>query len=342
VSDLFREPFRYQFVQAVRLLQKESRRREDVGKDFAPADEILRFRTPANLSFPPSEIVELVENSGDGPMRMSVAFMGLVGPSGFCRTPTRELAAERRRFRTRRSTSSWTSSRTGSSRSSIARGRSTGWMSASKNRARTRSRAGCTLSWGSGRGLSNRMAVKDDALLYYAGAISQQPRSQAAIEDILSDYFSVPVVIKPFVGMWLDVPEDGQTRLGQQGSRLGLDVLAGSKVFCHQAKFRVVLGPLTLKQFQSFLPDGDAHKPLSDLTRFLAGPELDFDIQPLLLAQEVPTMQLGGASGPKLGRSWLGTPADTRTLRRPRDAGRERKTLTTRTALRGTRRVRDK
>lgn len=316
MSDLFREPFRYQFVQAVRLLQKESRRREDVGRDFAPADEILRFRTPANLSFPPSEIVELAENSGDGPMRMTVAFMGLVGPSGVLPHPYTELAAERRRFKdpafhefldlfTHRLVSffyrAWEKHRLDVRFEKAGEDPITGWL---------HSLVGLGTA-----GLSNRMAVKDDALLYYAGAISQQPRSQAAIEDILSDYFSVPVVIKPFVGMWLDVPEDGQTRLGQQGSRLGLDVLAGSKVFCHQAKFRVVLGPLTLKQFQSFLPDGDAHKPLSDLTRFLAGPELDFDIQPLLLAQEVPTMQLGGASGPKLGReSWLGTPADTTAL----------------------------
>jgi type VI secretion system protein ImpH len=46
---------------------------------------------------------------------------------------------------------------------------------------------------------------------------------------------------------------------------------------------------------------------MSQLTRLYAGPHYDFDVQPVLLADEVPWCQLDGAgAGPRLGwNTWL-------------------------------------
>ena len=79
------------------------------------------------------------------------------------------------------------------------------------------------------------------------------------------------------------------TTLGQANSELGRTVVAGSSVFVSQSKFRVRLGPLRLAQFVSFLPVGPAWRPVTDLTRYLAGLEFDYDIQLVLRKEESPT-----------------------------------------------------
>ena len=42
----------------------------------------------------------------------------------------------------------------------------------------------------------------DDTLIYYAGLLAQRPRSAQALQQILADYFEVPVEIEQFAGGW--------------------------------------------------------------------------------------------------------------------------------------------
>jgi type VI secretion system protein ImpH len=70
------------------------------------------------------------------------------------------------------------------------------------------------------------------------------------------------------------------------------------------------LGPLTLAQCRSFLPDGDAFRPLRELVRFAVGPEYDFDIQLVVYKEEAPPLRLGGEpkEANRLGwTSWIKT-----------------------------------
>src|SRR5262245_29581711 len=89
VKTLFDEPYSFSFFQAVRVLERRYHKRLPVGRltesDGAavePAHEVARFRTHATLSFPPSEIHALTRDGDDKPPQMTVAFMGLTGPSG--------------------------------------------------------------------------------------------------------------------------------------------------------------------------------------------------------------------------------------------------------------------
>ncbi|HKS42602.1 MAG TPA: type VI secretion system baseplate subunit TssG, partial [Blastocatellia bacterium] len=81
---LFEEPYRFEFFQAVRLLERIEPERHTVGRYSEPASEAVRFRTRVALSFPPSQIHQLADASEDEatPPRMTVAFMGLTGPAG--------------------------------------------------------------------------------------------------------------------------------------------------------------------------------------------------------------------------------------------------------------------
>lgn len=95
------EAYRFEFFQAVRLLERLAPGRAPVGRhEKAPGAEAVRFRTRPSLQFPPSEVYEVAREPGAGaPPEMSVAFMGLTGPSGVLPTHTTELVAERARAR---------------------------------------------------------------------------------------------------------------------------------------------------------------------------------------------------------------------------------------------------
>ena len=63
------------------------------------------------------------------------------------------------------------------------------------------------------KGLENRQAVADESLLFYCGLFSLQPRSAAALEQVLADYFDVPVEIEQFVGAWRPLDPSNQCRM---------------------------------------------------------------------------------------------------------------------------------
>jgi type VI secretion system protein ImpH len=164
------------------------------------------------------------------------------------------------------------------------------------------------------RGLKHRQSFRDQALLYYGGLVAQRPTSVAAIEAVLGDYFGVRARVEQFVGQWLALDDESLTRLGSANSRLGVDTVAGSRVWDAQSKFRVRLGPLAFDRFTDFLPVGTAFKPAAELARLLVGEEFDFDVQLTLRADEVPACALTTKANPESGRrpmlgwtSWLKT-----------------------------------
>src|SRR5260370_11107848 len=93
---LFAEGFAFDFFQAVRLLARVDPRRRPVGLTAAPRDEIARFIAHLSLSFPPSPIYE-IERVGNSPPLVTVAFLGLTGPSGVLPRGYTELLIEKDR-----------------------------------------------------------------------------------------------------------------------------------------------------------------------------------------------------------------------------------------------------
>src|SRR5262245_45252627 len=91
---LLSEPHRFDFFQAVRLLERVAREwserepgRPDqgVGRDRLPEQEAVRFRTSPSLAFPTSEVTKVSapeEEESREPMEMVVSFLGLVGANG--------------------------------------------------------------------------------------------------------------------------------------------------------------------------------------------------------------------------------------------------------------------
>ena len=155
--------------------------------------------------------------------------------------------------------------------------------------------------------LRPRTTVADLTMRFYAGLLAQQHRSAIGLEGILQDFFDVPMHVIQFVGQWLLLEEANQTQMVERGNtQLGVTAMAGQRFWDVQGRFRIRVGPLTYAQFQDFLPSGTAYRKLGDLARLYAGLAMDIDTQLVLKAEEVPWCQLSPAAGPRLGwNTWV-------------------------------------
>lgn len=304
------DPNAFEFFQAVRLLERLNPLRRPVGHFGEPADEAVRFAATPDTAFPASEIQSLELRNG-GAARLTVNFMGLTGPEGVLPYAYTLLVAERLRARDatlrdfldlfhHRIISlfyrAWEKYRFGVAHERDQQDRVTQHLK--------------DLIGLGGETLQRRLSVRDEALLFYTGLLAPQQRSAAALQQLLEDYFDVPVEIEQFVGGWYPLSAGGQCALGEEGDaseQLGLGAVAGDEVWDPQARVRVRLGPLTRAQYDRFLPNGSAHEPLRTLTRFFAGDQFDFEVQLILARDDVPGCVLGApAPSPPLGWcTWL-------------------------------------
>lgn len=292
-EDLFDEPYRFEFFQAVRLLASIYRDKKRVGSDALPADEIVRFRSRPALDFPPSEVHELRKaedpQSGDERLDMLVNFMGMIGPSGVLPTHYTELVIERVR---QRDTAMWAFLDIFTHRavSLFYRAWEKYRFPVGYERGEDEFTGYLFDLVGLGTdGLRGRMSLPDESLLPYAGLISQKPHSSNSLENILSDYFGVKAKIEQFFGQWLELGKHDLSKLGSQNSELGFTTVIGSRVWDQQSKFRIKVGPIKFKQYTSFLPNGSAFNAFRSIVNFIVGTELDFDMQLVLKKEEVPS-----------------------------------------------------
>lgn len=327
------EPYRFGFFQAVRILERLVR--HAVGTDARPEDEVVRFQAHQSLLFPPSEICRIVDGR-DGHLLMTVAFMGLTGPSGALPRHYTELVMDRLRHKDRtlcdfldlfnhhlialfyrawQKNRFWIGYEGADMLEEHYRADSSQYRAFITDiRPREDLVSQCLLDL-TGMGppalryratvrtaLRPRTTVHDLTMRYYAGLLAQQHRSAIGLEGILLDYFGVPMQVIQFVGQWLLLEEANQSRLVDGGNtQLGMTAIAGQRFWDVQGKFRIRIGPLTYAQFLDFLPSGAAHHRLADLARLYAGLAMDIDAQLVLKVEEVPECQLSPAAGPRLG-----------------------------------------
>ncbi|MGQ9575804.1 MAG: type VI secretion system baseplate subunit TssG [Thermoguttaceae bacterium] len=333
-EQLQQEAWRFDFFQAVRLLESIARqqgrqggdRPEPVGHEARPDREVVRFRALASLSFPAGSVAgfrpasDRAEGRG-APPELLVACMGLFGPSGVLPPHYTCLLIQRIREKdySLRDFLDLFNHRT---LSLFYRAWEKYRFPIGYERAQQQEPPGedlftqclyCLIGWGTG-GLRGRLALDDQTLLFYAGFFAHFPRCGLALECILADFFQLPVRVNQFQGQWLQLSIEDQTALpspqqpARPAKRLGEDLVLGQRVWEVQSKFRVRLGPLSYPQFRRFMPSGDALRLLCHLVRSFVGPQLDFDVQPVLRAAEVPWCRLGGdrADPARLGwNSWV-------------------------------------
>lgn len=146
----------------------------------------------------------------------------------------------------------------------------------------------------------NRMAIPDSCLLFMAGHLSQRPANAVSLQCMVSEYLGAASNVIQFQGGWLQLEPEIQTRLSSTSpnpgiaARLGQGAVVGEKVWDVQSRFRIRVGPLNYAAFEELMPDQAKLLAVSQLVRTYVGPELDFDVQLVLEADEVPWCSLNG------------------------------------------------
>ena len=314
------EPYRFRFTQAVRLLALAAREAGvDLRDDLPPG---LRFTTPASLSFPPSEVMELAARTlsaadaeTDDALNMRVAFLGLTGPSAVLPVPYTELLIERRNhyrddsahaffdiFSHRAIALFYSASQKYRFYAPIELGKQDGF---SRNLLDL---AGVGLQSLRNRLTPHGYGIPDRFLMYFSGLLAQKPISANALVNLVQGFFKVPVDLTQFVGTWIVLGDADQSRIGESACVLGQSTVAGARQFDRQTKLAFNLGPLSRERFDEFLPGQPGALALSELVKFCVGHALAVDVALILKREDIPVPKLAPDVGLRLGyNAWLQT-----------------------------------
>jgi len=153
------------------------------------------------------------------------------------------------------------------------------------------------------------------SLMRYAGLFSQFPRSAPGLQTLLRDALGVGrLEVEQCVLRRVPIPEDQQMRLGAANNCLGVNTVLGSVMPDRMGKFRIHIGPLSQKEFDTFLPGTPRYIKLARMIRLYIVDPFDFDLKLILAAGEADPIRLGDPDGPRLGwNSWCfsgGTPGE--------------------------------
>lgn len=353
VRDLLARPQQFELFQAVRLAEWEAAARARRLNAPLPAPvggmaggagvtSPVRFHAAATLGFPGGAITRVRCEPLDAPERpevyhLELACFGFLGPAGTLPRHYTSLVMER--YRRHRDTTlrefldiflqrlapllyrAWAKYRPAIQREqTLARGVSAPWDEAASTPRDPVTAVVASLTGLGGTALDGRMQASDLAVFAHAAHFARRPRSAECLQQMLGDVVGTRVRVVQFVGRWLRLEPADLTRLAGGGTsegrhaRLGVDTIAGNRVWDVASTLEVRLGPLDDVGFRSRLPGGPLLAALGDFIRLYVGPEFHVQIRLALAAADVPACRLGGRpvddrglpSGTRLGwTSWL-------------------------------------
>lgn len=305
-ASLEARPWAHDFYQVMRRVEGLYPGNARIGESRRPVDDVLRLGQQASLSFAPANVAAL-RHDGQGRPRVEVRFLGLFGPQG--PMPTHLTAFVRSReyssndptlarfadiFHHRQLSMfyrAWRQAQPTASRDRPAGDRFMTYVGAFIGEA--------------GQGWRGRLAVGDEARRHFAGRLANAVRNADGLVDLLTAFFGVPFALRPFAARWIALPAGQWTRLGMAGAGLGTGAVLGRRVFDAQHHFELPIGPLSLAEFERFLPGGRNGHLLREWLRRYCEEAYGVTAVLVLRAAEVPAARLGG--GTRLGwTSWLG------------------------------------
>ena len=298
----------FEFFQAISLLQRLRPERRPVGGFSSPEDEVAHFKVNQRLGFPASQI-QTLEAEDDAPAELLLNFMGLTGPLGVLPYTYSELILERARAKDH----------------SLA-----AFLDIFNHRAislfyRAWQKSRFPVTYSSGKhdlftrylldlvglgtnGLRDRQEIEDEALLHYVSLVAMQGRSATALEQIIGDYFEVPVAVEEFTGAWYGLDRSTQCAMTEDESpsgQVGIGAVVGDAVWDRQGRVRIRIGPLKMARYTDFLPQGSAYAALRAITRFFSNQCLDFELQLVLNRNQVPRIELDFDSEQPARLGWV-------------------------------------
>ncbi len=137
--------------------------------------------------------------------------------------------------------------------------------------------------------------MHDHSKLYYAGLLSNQVKNAHNLEMLLQDYFDVDTHVEQFVGHWLELRVDDCWQLNKSHNTgvLSENAILGLQVWDCQSKYRIIFRVDNYQLFIGLLPVGETMASIVSVVQNYIGDELDWDMQLILQADQVPQWKLG-------------------------------------------------
>ena len=300
-DDLKREPWRFDFYETLRRLERDNSARPRIGESVAARDDYVALGQDPYMEFPASTLAK-AEDAAHGRLRILAKFLGLLGPQGALPYATTEethgwlLAGDdsfprfldlfHNRF-LQLFFRSWADARPSAQHDHPA--------------DRFAAYVGAPIGVGS-TPYRDLDAVPDALKLGFSGQLGARARAPTRLRRFLEGMFGLRVEIEEFAGMRIEFDPEDRTRLGEAHARLGVDVLVGSGVFSVEDKIVVRLHTATLEEYRRYLPDGDLSQALHDAIFFVLGHEITWDVELAIPEREVEPVRL--SRGAQLG--WTG------------------------------------
>ena len=315
IALLLAEPYRFSFTQLVNVLLR-ALQRQGISRERA-LRTVLSFRNSLSLSFPASEVEaievepetqDLVSALRSGALRrirITPAFIGLLGASGTL------PAHDTERIAARKSVGDDTSQR---ELLDVVSTRMIGlfYEASVKYRVEHDLAIGdgdrllpmMTAMAGTGSKLAARTSqVRQETAACFAALLRTRPVAAGTVEQVLSSYFNVPIRLEQFVGCWDPIPLNRRSTLGVSKPVLGISAALGVRLWRHDLRARLHVGPLDEVQARSFLPGGAALAALQEMASLFATPTLRYELR-LVLAPPAIRRLILSTSGSSCQLGW--------------------------------------
>ena len=318
---LFHESYRFDFYQAVRLLELTHRKllaetgkdpdRDIQGETFDSEMKGVRFVSNINPVFPASEIEQVTTPFDfNNPYELLVNFLGVAGPMPDFYTQIlldmEKIDPGNKAFR---DFLDIFNHRLISLLYQIRKKHRFGFQFKQPEETFFAKYFYSLIGMGTDS-LRKRLHFSERSLLYYIGLFSNRNRSVAGLEYILSDYFNIKVATRTFLGNWRIIDNNFVTKIGTEGQNhvLGKSAALGNRIWDQEARFDIRIGPVSGKHFLDLIPlkNSQASLPLYELTKHYSGPEYDFDFVFIVNPNELQAAVLGDENKAKLGwTTWI-------------------------------------
>ena len=279
-AKLAEDPYRFDFFQALRMLDAANPQMPRIGTAMRAADEAVRLGQDVSLAFPTSMLASYEAGDGQRKDRMEVKFFGMFGPNGPMPLHITEYVFERILHEKDLAFKDFANVFHHRMLSLFYRA----WANAQPSVSADRPEDDGFLDLladviGIGLpGARNYQGVSDHSKVHYAGLLSMQQRPALALSALVQDYLQVPTQVEQFFGEWLTLPDECLNSLGgdEAVATLGSNVFVGGRVWQTQSRFRLVCGPMGFDRFRRLLPECDSLQGLAAIVRQFTGDGLRF------------------------------------------------------------------
>ncbi len=296
VQKLSDNPHDYGFYEAMRMIECHYKDHTRLGETLKSSDDMIRLGQTPTTAFAPSTLAS-AETGKDSLLHLNVFFFGMFGPNGALPLHLTEYANER--VRTARDESFIHFMDMFHHRLLCLFYRA--WANKEPTvhfdrpeQDRFHMYTGSLLGIGT-PAVQDRDLMPDNSKMHYAGHMSTQTNHAEGLSSVLQAFFKVPVKIKEYIGEWLEIPKESRCYLGMSldGGKLGEDAVIGDKSWQRQYKFRVLIGPMNLVDYEDLLPGKEKLKQVSAILKNYVGMEMNWDVNLILQKDAVPKTKLG-------------------------------------------------